>query len=333
MISNHLIVIGASAGGIDALTHLVEGLPKDFPAAILVVVHFPATSASFLPRILNKAGRLPADHPINQEHLEPGKIYVAQPDTHLLVNDSTVSIGHGPREHGFRPAIDPLFRTAARAQDSHVIGVILSGTMGDGVAGLQAIKRAGGITIVQDPKEAAFSTLPQNAIENVEVDYVLPVKDIAKTLVRLADHEYQPNLEYVAMEQDQENELIQQDKENFVEGNDEDARTVLTCPECGGVLWEMKNGKLLRYRCHEGHIYTIDTLLESQSVELEQALWSAVRMLTERSLLLKRLENQARERGNINSANRFLEHAENVSRQAEIIRSAMENVQPPTVEM
>jgi two-component system, chemotaxis family, protein-glutamate methylesterase/glutaminase len=180
-----VVVVGASAGGVEALTNLVRALPGDFGAPVLVVLHIPATGASVLPQILSRAGPLHARHAEDGEPLERGCIYVAPPNCHLLVQQGTATLTRGPLENGVRPAINPLFRTAAAAYGDHAAGVILSGSLDDGALGLFAIKAAGGTTLVQDPEEALYPSMPSNAITYARPDYILSINEIAETLVRL----------------------------------------------------------------------------------------------------------------------------------------------------
>ena len=177
MSGHDMITIGASAGGVEALTELVRGLPVDLPASVFVSLHVPPHGTSMLPQILSRRGPLPAHHARDGEPIEPGRIYVAPPDLHLLIHQGVVRLSRGPRENGFRPAIDPLFRTAARWHGPRVVGVILSGTLDDGTAGLLAIKERGGFAVVQDPDDALFPGMPRNAMDVVHVDHVLPASE------------------------------------------------------------------------------------------------------------------------------------------------------------
>jgi two-component system chemotaxis response regulator CheB len=323
-----IIVIGASAGGVEALTELVSNLPPDLPAAVFVVLHFPTFATSTLPRILSRAGQLPAAHAEEGQKIQPGQIYVAPPNRHMLLNQNQVRLIIGPREHGFRPAIDPLFHSAARVFGPRALGVILSGTMSDGAVGIAAIKRSGGATLAQDPKEAAFSTMPMNAMRTGMVDQVLPVSGLAEEMNRLAREVQEiPDTGGNSMsdQNEIENDLVQQDIKDYEKGKDKNSRTVLTCPECGGVLWELEEDNLLHFRCHVGHVYSDESLYEGQIDELESALWTAVRMLEERAALDRRLALQATERGHSKTETRFREQAEDAERSAAMVRKLLQD--------
>ncbi|HEY8599580.1 MAG TPA: chemotaxis protein CheB, partial [Thermomicrobiales bacterium] len=181
-----LIVIGTSAGGVQALLELLDDLPANLPAAICIVIHIPAESPSLLPRILQRRSALPVRHAVDGERIVPGHVYIAPPDHHLLVDPGRLRLRHGPRENRCRPAVDPLFRSAALAYGPRLIGVVLTGALNDGTAGLAIIKRLGGVTIVQDPADALFPGMPASAQRHVAVDYSLPLADIAAALTRVA---------------------------------------------------------------------------------------------------------------------------------------------------
>ncbi len=296
MASHDIIVIGASAGGVEAMTRLVRTLPRNLPAALFVVFHIPAHSPSLLPEILSRAGALPALHPADKAAIATGQIYVAPPDHHLMIEKGYVHVVRGPKENLHRPAVDPLFRSAARAYRQRVVGVILSGGLDDGTAGLLAIKRCDGVSVVQSPQEALYSQMPQSALNNVQVDYCLPVEKIGELLQRLA-HE--------AVEEESNREIpVNLEKEVRSAGmnNNPSAKndlvgkpSVYSCPECGGVLREIQDGKLLRFRCRVGHAFSAENVLVEQSEALDKALWVAMRTLEEKVELLQRLAGQARE--------------------------------------
>lgn len=326
---NHdIVVIGASAGGVEALKQLVMQLPADLAAAVFVVMHFPANGVSILPKILTRYGSLTAIHPEDGQPIQLGQIYVAPPDYHLVLHPTKgadqlagrIRLTRGPRENGHRPAIDTLFMSAARGYGARVIGVILSGTMDDGVAGLLTIKERGGIALVQDPQEALFDGMPCNAIDKVTVDAVLPVAEIAARLVDLT-HETAKEIP-MPYSHDLENEagLVAQEKTAAEQGERSGAASPLTCPDCGGVLWELKDGNLLRFRCHVGHTYSMKSLLAGQSDDLEWALWSAVRTLREKATLSRRMAAHANQQNRTISESQYLQRAKETDEQADLIQ-------------
>jgi two-component system, chemotaxis family, protein-glutamate methylesterase/glutaminase len=298
MRTRDLVVVGASAGGIEALRELARSLPADFPAAIFVVVHIPTDSPSMLPHILTRSGRLPAEHPKDGEPIRPGHIYVAPPNHHLLVKPGAAWVIYGPKENGYRPAIDPLFRTAARSYRNRVIAVVLSGNLNDGSHGLSVVKELGGVTIVQDPDDALYPGMPSAAIEMVDVDHVFPITAIADLLVRLT-REQIPEVSHVPRPDEVESEhpgkrAMEGEAVNAFLGGEP---SVYTCPECHGNLWEIRDGKLSRYRCRVGHSFTEDSLIVEKGESLEAALWMALDALEEQASLTQRMAKRARELG------------------------------------
>ena len=238
MPGHDIIVIGASAGGIEPLKHLVSALPADLPAALFVVVHFPANATSVLPQILNRVRSLPATHPADGERIEHGCIYVAPPDRHMLLHNSSVRLLLLPKENRHRPAVDPLFRSAGRAYGPRVVGVILSGSLDDGTSGVLSVKAHGGLTVAQDPHEAIYADMPRSAIENGRVDYVLPVGEIAALLVRLCHESIsEADMQKFSSDmQEREKPIVREDITAQENGQRIDQTTTMTCPECGGVL-------------------------------------------------------------------------------------------------
>jgi two-component system chemotaxis response regulator CheB len=316
-----IVVIGGSAGAIESVSEVVRTLPHDFGAAVFVVVHFPGGVPSALPRILNRAGSLPAAHAEDQAPVEPARIYVAPPDCHLLLHRGLVRITRGPRENGHRPAIDPLFRSAAHHYGSRVVGVLLSGNLSDGTAGLQSIKQRGGIALVQDPATALYAGMPESAIKRVPVDHIVPVNAIPQLLIHLTADHASP-VEIPAMDPDSDD--VSLDAEAL-----EDRRTqhgipsTMACPECHGVLWEHSDGGVLAFRCRVGHGFTEEALLAIQAEQLEAALWSALRALEEHSALSRRLAHRATARGHAHSASTFTEHAMDAEHHASTIRAVL----------
>ncbi|MBF6591111.1 MAG: chemotaxis protein CheB [Ktedonobacterales bacterium] len=321
-----ILVIGASAGGIEALTTLVRGLPADLPAAVFVVLHLSPHSPSMLPHILTRAGPLTATMARDGEAIQSGHIYVAPPDHHLLLERGIMRVARGPKENRCRPAVDPLFRTAARDYGPRVVGVVLSGALDDGTAGLLAIKHQGGIAIAQDPREALMPMMPTSAITYVKVDYVEPAERIGPLLARLArDPVNAEGAPPVPPEMDFE-ASVPQSELDAVDGVTPPGKLVpITCPECKGPFWETDEDDLVRFRCREGHAYTADSVLESQYEEVEQALWIALEALTESALMAERLAAQSRARHHDFIAKRFASRAEDSRARAATIRRVLES--------
>ena len=288
MPTRDIVVVGASAGGIPTLKELVSLLPADFPAAMFIVLHVSRSAESLLPQILSRSAKLPVSFAEDEGEVRTGNIYVAPPDLHLLVENNRMRLVRGPRENRHRPAIDVLFRSAAWTFGPRVAGVVLTGFLDDGAAGLWAIKNCGGVTIVQDPADALHHDMPVNAARTIDVDYILPVAQIAPQLVRLAS-------ETVAVPQPNERPSSIKTEIGFatMDRDITDMNTIgtlsaFTCPTCHGALWEL-HGDVLRYRCHTGHAFTRDSLIEEQTVEVEDALYSAVRAVEEKATVLRRL--------------------------------------------
>lgn len=319
-----IIVVGASAGGIEPLKQVVHGLPADLPAAVCVVLHVPAHGPSLLPRILSRAGRLPAVHPADQAPLQAGRIYVAPPDYHLLVKRGHVRVTRGPRENSNRPAADALFRTAARSHGEKVIGVVLSGVLDDGTAGLLAVKQGGGVAVVQHPDDALYSGMPDSVLNHVPVDYCLPAAELPGLLTRLAaERAALPDRPGLAGDQAQEADMAELDRGATHANHRPGTPSGFACPECGGALWELTDSDLLRFRCRVGHAWSAETLLAQQSDGLEAALWSALRALEEQASLAQRMAERAEKRGATSSLRSFERQVRDASAHAELIRRVL----------
>jgi len=303
-----LVVIGASAGGVEVLTRVVKGLPADLRAAICIVLHIAPGSPSMLAHILGRAGPLPCRPARDGERLRQGVILVAPPDHHLLIEDGHVRLTLGPRENGHRPAIDVLFRSAAAALDSRVVGVVLSGTRDDGSAGLAVIKASGGATIVQDPREAMYAGMPAAAIANVAVDAIVPSELVASTIAAMVKGEDPPP-----------RPASDDPDPDPPPGEQVDA----VCPECGGVLTERPEAGVLQWECRVGHRYSPDTLIDAQADSVEGALWAALRALADRGALLGRMAQEAEQRGQHRSARRFRRQSQSAADQADIVRQVL----------
>ena len=327
-----MIVVGASAGGVEALIRLVGALPADLSTAIFLVLHIPAQSPSLLPEILNRAGQLHAIHPVDGQAIQYRQIYIAPPDHHLLVEEGIVRIVRGPKENRHRPAIDPLFRSAARTYGTRVVGVILTGSMDDGTAGLLAIKRRGGKTIVQDPQDALFSSMPQSAIAHVEVDHVVPLSDMGPLLAQMAHDEAAEQGSFPIPEvMEMETKLAAMGVRDGQNGESVGTPSVFSCPECGGVLWEVYDGNLLRFRCRVGHAYSVDSVLAGQTEAVEEALWKALKTLEESASLSRRLAHDARNGGKDWLAKRFGDRAQDSEEHAAVIRQVLAKSSMDTV--
>ena len=296
-----IVVIGGSAGAIEALTSLVVTLPAELEAAIFVVVHTLPVGESRLPEILSRRGPLPAAVAANGEPIVCDRIYVAAPDAHLLIEPGRVRLSMGPRESGHRPAIDPLFRTAASAYGSRVVGVILSGMLDDGSAGLHEIRRRGGSAIVQDPTEALFPQMPNNAIEVATPQHVVRVADIARLIV---SHVGRPDEGGRTQKVVEEHVEPNGDRAVVGAGDTPGTPSGIACPECHGVLWTAPD-KVPEFSCRIGHTYSLEALVEAHSVGLEAALWAGVRALRERASLANHIARRAERRGDRRVAARF----------------------------
>ena len=331
-----IVVIGGSQGAIEALLEIVRVLPADLAAAILVVIHLPMEANSYLPNMLTRAGTMRAGHPADREPVRPGQIYVAPPNFHLTLEGGDVHALKGPRENRHRPAIDPLFRTAARSFGPRVLAVVLSGNLDDGSAGLLAVRRREGIAIVQDPSSATAGEMPQRALDYAGADFILPVAGIGPKIVELVhsrdgamnnpkkhNRERKTNARRNKKNGNPSHSEVREHEEDFTSEQGNGKASVFACPECHGVLWEMKDGQLLRYRCRVGHAYTVDSLKSELGESAERALWAAMRALEEKAAMARRIS--ASTKGPNNYLQRLNEQAEADTGNAEVIRKIIFN--------
>jgi two-component system chemotaxis response regulator CheB len=323
-----VVVIGASAGGVQALQELVAGLPADFPAALLMVLHV-GSHPSLLPALLAKRGPLAATHAIDGEAMRAGHIYVAPPDRHLLVDQHCLKLSHGPKEHHARPAIDPLFRSAALAFGSAVVGLVLTGRLDDGTAGLQAIKACGGLAVVQSPEDAAEPSMPASACRYVQVDHCVPLAQMAGLLASLVNTR-------VAVAAPARPEPLARELDLTLSLGDpmENLQAIgrpspFVCPDCKGGLWQVDGAEPPRYRCHTGHAFTLRSLQHAQGEATDEALWGALRALQERQILLRTLLESEQAGGREIEAARLAEQARQVAHQADLLRCLVERVPEP----
>jgi two-component system chemotaxis response regulator CheB len=278
--NRNIVVMGASAGGLSAFNCIVKQLPEDLNAAVFIVWH--------------RAGKLKAKHPADGEPITMGKIYIAPPDHHLLLELDRIRLTKGPKENRFRPAVDPLFRSAAYAYGPRVVGVVLSGALDDGTAGLWAIKDRGGIAVVQDPADAEQPSMPASALANVQVDYRLPVSEIPPLLVTLTEQTVmEESRAPVSKDLEIETKIALGDDAAELDVTQLGKLSEFTCPDCHGTLVELTNDKLQRFRCHTGHSFGTASLVAELTDSVEQSLWNAIRAVEERIRLLKHLAQHA----------------------------------------
>jgi two-component system, chemotaxis family, protein-glutamate methylesterase/glutaminase len=323
--THDMIVIGGSAGALDPLIHLFSALPRRFPAAVFVVVHTAAENTGVLANVLSRVGPFPVETARDVQAIRLGRAYIAPPDQHLLIGRSRMALSRGPRENGFRPAIDPLFYSAARSYKNRVIGVLLSGGLDDGTYGLTVIKEHSGIAIVQSPDEALINGMPLSAIKNVEVDHIVKARELPGLLMQLVGRSVRTGevnnmakLEPAA----ETDELHPWGAETPILNG---PPSIFTCPECGGSLWELQEGKVMRFRCHEGHSFSVDSLVLQQDDKLENALWTAARVLQEKAVLRRHLAERVGQQGLSLVASDYQKQAEDAEAKAAIIRRLVEN--------
>ncbi len=325
MAKKDIVVVGASAGGMAALESLVAGLPADYPGSLFIVWHLPPGVKSVLPQVLSRAGALAAVHPKDGDPIKPGCIYVAPNNHHMLLEKGYIRIARGPKENRFRPAVDPLFRSAAYIFGPRAIGVVLSGALDDGTAGLWAIKLRGGTAIVQDPADAMHRSMPLSALDNVEVDYKVPVGEIGALISRLAREQARP--EPILTPDERERMGIEV---KIAQGHDARDSNVLrfgelspfTCPECHGVLSILRDGELIRFRCHTGHALSTATLLEGATEQVEERLMDALRGLDETIMLLNQLGEEYASTGNTRAADECFTRARDAYERSKPVREA-----------
>jgi two-component system, chemotaxis family, protein-glutamate methylesterase/glutaminase len=325
MANKDIIVVGASAGGIEALQKLAAGLPRELPAAVFVVWHLSPGVKSALPEVLSRAGPLPAANPQDGDAIENGRIYVAPADHHLLLERGYVRVARGPKENRFRPAVDPLFRSAAYVYGPRVVGVVLSGALDDGTAGLWTIKLRGGTAVVQEPADASNRSMPLNALENGAVDHKLPAAQVGPLLARLAREPAAPQPLIPGRELrkiEHEVRIAEQHEalEEHVMAYGE--LSPYTCPQCHGVLTEIREGSIVRFRCHTGHAFSSGTLLDSTSELIEARLWDAVRTFDETVLMLNEMGAALVRAGNARAAEQFFDKAREAHERSRAIREA-----------
>jgi two-component system, chemotaxis family, protein-glutamate methylesterase/glutaminase len=329
MPKRNIIVIGGSSGSFESFKKIAAALPKDLDASIFIVWHMAPDVRSVLPQILNNVGPLFASDAREGERIESGRIYVARPDHHLLLDDSHIRVTRGPKENRFRPALDPLFRSAAYNYGPRSIGVVLSGALDDGTSGLWTIKHRGGLAVVQDPNDADISSMPENAIREVDVDHIVPVADMPELLVRLSSQEV-PERAEGAMQDSSEDKRTRLEIRIAAEDNALEAGVMewgelspFTCPDCSGVLSKIKDGNRPRFRCHTGHAFSSDSLLAALTETIEESLWSAIRGVDESIMLLNHIGDHFAEVNQGPTAAKFFQKAIEAGKRNDLIRKAV----------
>jgi len=315
-----VVVIGGSSGSLEVIKSVLAKLPRNFSASVYVVMHTAPDAPALLADILDRAGPLPAANALQGERPKPGRVYVAPPDHHLLLEPNRIRLSRGPKENRFRPAVDPLFRTAAAVYGPRVIGVIVCGGLDDGRAGLDTVKRLGGISIIQDPREAEIPSMPESAARSVEIDHCVPAREIAPLLVSLTTsdteaHESRDVPHEVAIE----NRIARGDEALSAGVLELGTPSFYTCPECHGVLLTMKQAHPLRFRCHTGHAFTLETLLLELDDAIESSIWTLIRTFEEHAMLLRHV---ARHLGDPegDTATQLLERAAEADRRLTLAR-------------
>jgi len=288
----NIIVIGASAGGLQAINKVISGLSNEIDAAVMIVLHLSRKSnAHNLAAILQRHTAMQCHVATNDTIIERGNIYLAPQDHHLMVKDRLLKINQGAHENKYRPSIDVLFRSAAVTYGNRVIGIVLTGMLEDGTSGMWAIKSCGGICIVQHPDEAEYSDMPRSVINKIQVDYKANLEDIANIIKRSIANPLPPKMS-IPNELQLEANLTEQMMSHINDLEKIADRSNFVCPDCGGGMWAVKNDPVHRYRCHTGHVYTEKLLSDMQDEKIEESIWVSIRMLEEKLNLLLLMEKR-----------------------------------------
>jgi two-component system, chemotaxis family, protein-glutamate methylesterase/glutaminase len=320
---NRVIVIGTSAGGLSALSELVMQFPKDLKAAVFVVLHLSRKAVGeVLVHHLQKHTSFVCKIPKNDEVIEEGTIYIAPPDYHMLLKEDKIVIAGGPAENRWRPSIDVLFRSAAAHYGEKVIGIILTGMLDDGTSGMSAIKRSGGLCVVQDPNEAEFSDMPLSVLNNIEVDYCCHLSEIGYILSDVTSDKQLTKAE-IPEDVIAEAKIAERVSVGIDNVKELGENSIYSCPDCGGGLWEITEGNIHRYRCHIGHSFTEKELFFKQNEALEDTMWVAIRMMEERRNLLMSMADNERKRGLVKSSEAQVKRAENMELHIERLKELL----------
>jgi two-component system, chemotaxis family, protein-glutamate methylesterase/glutaminase len=323
-----IVVIGASAGGQETICKLIAALPKELNAAVFIVLHVSRNGlTNFLTTRLQKCTALPCSSAVEGQVIQKGHIYVAPVDHHLIVKAGTMHLRKGPAENRWRPSIDVLFRSAAAYYREYAIGIILTGLLDDGTSGMQAIKKCGGTCIVQDPGEAAYPDMPQSVIDNTMVDHILPATGMSEAIEETIANKKITGIEAPAAVI-AETELIEKTITDIEHISKQGNHTVYTCPDCGGGLWQIKEGEHTRYRCHIGHAYSEKDLLKKQFESLNATLWVALRMMEERRNLLNKISRQDQSKNMYTMANLHTERVRELETHINNLKELLFDIKP-----
>jgi len=319
-----LLVIGASAGGTAILPEVIKQLPDDKTISVMVVLHLSKSSVGeLLVNRLQKFTSFKCKIPIHEEPLRAGHIYLAMPDHHLMVKENKILLGRGPLENRYRPSIDALFRSAAVAFGSRVIGIILTGMLEDGASGMYAIRNCGGVCIVQDPEEAKYPDMPQAVLNVVKPEFAVPVSEMGQAIKKSIAMAANRKKGKIPPEIVKEAEIAERVNIGIEQVEDLGNLSKISCPDCGGSLWEMNDNGFTRYRCHVGHAFSENGLIGSMEVSAESTLWIALRMLEERKNLLKQLADREKKRGKRNLATTYLDRSRELEAHAQKLKEIL----------
>ena len=332
MNKRNIIVIGASIGGFEVLKQIVSGLPKDLSASIFIVWHMSPEVTGILPDVLNNLGTVPASNAVDGEEIHFNHIYVAPPDHHMIIEEGRIKVTHGPKENHFRPAIDPLFRSAAYSYGSRVVGVILSGALDDGSSGLWKIKEYGGTAIVQDPNEAQNPSMPRSALKAVKVDHCLPVEELTQVLISTSNLEITSNFQNTMEDKQTNAEIKIAAGENALEHTSSYFAKLspYACPDCHGVMSEIMEDNLIRYRCHTGHAFSANTLLTALNQKTEDNLYNVIRGMDETVFLLNHMGDHYSEANEPKLAATYFIQAKKTFEQSNLLRGMLQEQQQPS---
>lgn len=318
-----LFVLGASAGGRKILGDILKSIPNTIDAAFLVVVHGSSDAASVFPKVLSQKLDLEVKEVENGMTIEAGYLYIAKPDHHLIVDQEQLFLSKGLRENRFRPSVDVLFRSAAVTYSNACIGILLTGRLSDGTAGLEAIKKCGGMAMIQNPATAEYEGMPSNAAQVVDIDYVVNVEDMGDVIRKIMQEEL-PEKKEIPGSVIRENTIATKISSQIALKENLGHQVPISCSSCGGPLWKIEDSKINRYRCHVGHAFTEEALLDSQNESLEEALWVAMRTLEEKKMLLVRVKSDYKQKGIRAMATTHNEQIDEVQQQITTLRRVLQ---------